>query len=134
MKVLHLPLLAFVLLLSVTGLAADGRPIAPSELAQKTPRVDPAADAEAIFGDVRIEDSFVTGQLSLSLNHYIRIKIFTDLGKEKYSTVEIPRFGGRSINDVAGRTIKPDGTIIELKKDAIFDSELVKTKGLQIGR
>src|SRR6185312_11217860 len=38
----------------------------------------------------------------------------------------------RSIHDVAGRTIKPDGTIIELKKDAIFDRELVKTKGSKL--
>ena len=40
--------------------------------------------------------------------------------------MEIPRYGKRFISDVAGRTIKPDGTIIDLKKDAIFDRELVE--------
>ncbi len=45
-----------IILLSRCCLAADWRPIDPAELAQKTPRVDPAADAEAIFWDVHIED------------------------------------------------------------------------------
>src|SRR5205807_9812951 len=64
--------------------------------------------------------------------HYIRIRIFTDLGREKYATVEIPLYAKRSILDVAGRTIKADGSVIQLKKDAIFDRELVKTKGLKL--
>src|SRR5678815_4509177 len=113
-------------------LAADWRPVDASELAQKTPRVQPDADAEAIFWDVRIEDRLSGGDLSLALNHYIRIKIFTERGLENYATVEIPRFGKRSILDVAGRTIKPDGTVVELKKDGIFDRELVKTKNLKL--
>jgi hypothetical protein len=112
--------------------AADWRPVNASELAQKTPRVDPGADAEAIFWDIRLEDRFEGSDFSLAMNHYIRIKIFTDLGREKYATVEIPRYGRRSISDVAGRTIKPDGTIVDLKKDAIFDRELVKSKGVKL--
>jgi len=36
------------------------------------------------------------------MNHYIRIKIFTDLGREKYATVEIPRYGKRTIADCRG--------------------------------
>jgi hypothetical protein len=115
-----------------TAMAADWRPVTASELTQKTPRVDPAADAEAIFWDVKIEDSAEGGDLVLAMNHYIRIKIFTDRGKEKYATVEIEQVGKRSISNIAGRTIKPDGTILELKKDAIFDRELVKTKGFKM--
>src|SRR5438445_10796929 len=89
------------LLLSTPLTAADWRPVDASELAQKTPRVDPAADAEAIFWDIKIEDSFAGGDLQMSLNHYIRIKIFNDRGKEKYSTVEIEHFGKRRVSDVA---------------------------------
>jgi hypothetical protein len=116
------------LLTSEIVYAADWRPVTDAELAQKTPRVDPAADAEAIFWDIKIEDSAANGDLRLTMNHYVRIKIFTDRGREKHSTVEIEQFGKRRILDVAGRTIKPNGTIIELKKDAIFDRDLVKTK------
>jgi hypothetical protein len=122
----------FVLFLPAFVSAADWRPVDKYELTQKEPKVDPSADAEVIFWDVRIEDRLQGGDLSLALNHYIRIKIFTDRGKEQYSTVEIPRYGKRSISDVAGRTIKPDGTEIEVKKDAIFDRELIKTKGLKV--
>ena len=52
-------------------------------------RVEPGADAEAIFWDVKIEDSLAGGDFHLTMSHYIRIKIFTALGKEKYATVEI---------------------------------------------
>jgi hypothetical protein len=111
--------------------AADWRVIDPTELSQKTPKVEPNADAEAIFWDVRVEDRQQGGDLSLSLVHYIRIKIFTDRGKE-HATIEIPEVGRRRVSDVAGRTIKADGSIIELKKDAIFDRELAKTKGAKV--
>ena len=112
--------------------ADDWRPVTQAELAQKAPKVDPAADAEAIFWDVRIEDRYQGGDLSIDLHHYLRIKIFTDKGKEDFATVEIPRFGKRNISDVAARTIKQNGTIIDVKKDAVFDRELVKTKGLKV--
>ena len=98
---------------------------------QATPRVEPNADAEVIFWDVRIEDRYAGGDFAMTLNHYLRVKVFTDRGKEKFSTVEIERFGKRRIGDVRGRTIKPDGTIIDLKKDAIFDRELAKTKSFK---
>jgi hypothetical protein len=112
--------------------AVDWRPVEPAELARKTPKVDPSADAEAIFWDVRIEDRFEGGTLSLAMAHQIRIKIFTERGKEQWATVEIPRFGKRSIIDVSARTIKAGGTVIDVRKDSIFDRELVKTKGLKV--
>ena len=114
------------------GTAENWRPVDPSEIAQKTPRVEPGADAEAIFWDVKVEDDASGGDLRLTLNHYIRIKIFTEHGKEQYAKVEIEQFGKRRIADIAGRTIKADGTIIELKKDGIFDRELVRAKGAKV--
>ena len=126
-------LLSTAVLLSLNSLpAADWRPIVPAELAQKTPKVEPGADAEAIFWDIRLEDQVSGGDVSYSMTHYVRIKIFTDLGREKYATVEIPRGGRVTISDVAARTIKADGTIIDVKKDAIFDRQLVKTKGAKL--
>ena len=119
-------------LFSSVCFAVDWRPVTPGELSQKTPKIDPAADAEAIFWDVRIEDRVMGGDLSLSLLHYIRIKIFTDRGKEEYTTIEIPRTNRRNIGDISARTIKADGSIIELKKDAIFDRQLVKIKGAKL--
>ena len=124
--------LAFLGIISLCK-GVDWRPVTPAELSQKTPRVDPNADAEAIFWDVRIEDRLQGNtDLSLAMNHYIRIKIYTDRGKEEYGTIEIPRFGKRSISDVSARTIKADGSVIEVKKDSIFDRQLVKTKGAKV--
>ena len=50
------------------------------------------------------------------LNHYVRIKIFTERGRDEHSKIDIPYLGGMKIKDVAARTIKPDGTIVELPK------------------
>jgi len=110
----------------------EWRPVGPAEINQKKPKLDPAADAEALFWEVYIEDVARGGDAQSIRTHYIRIKVFTEKGKEDQATVEIPRFGKTNISEVAGRTIKPDGTVIDLKKDSIFDRELVKTKGLKL--
>ncbi len=122
----------FLLVHMTAATAVEWRPLKLAELAQKIPMVDPKADAEAIFWDIRIEDREQNGDISLTLTHYIRVKIFTERGKEDFATVEIPRVGKRSIIDVAARTIKPNGSITDLKKDAIFDRELAKTKGVKL--
>jgi hypothetical protein len=132
MKTTHAALVVCSLLFTGLVMAADWRAVNASEQAQKTPRVQPDADAEAIFWDVKIEDRLSGSDFSLAMNHYIRIKIFTERGLDKYAKVEIPRFGKRNIIDVAGRTIKADGRLIDLKKDSIFDRELVKAKGLKM--
>jgi hypothetical protein len=126
-------ILTAAFLFTLPALAAIGwQPVTPAEVALKTPKIDPSADAEAMFWDVRIEDRLQGGDLSMAMDHYIRIKIFTDRGKEQYSTVEIPLYGKRSLTDIAGRTIKPDGSVIDLKKDSIFDRDMLKTKGLKV--
>lgn len=125
-------LLVFLWLAPAQMRPADWRPVGTDELTRKTPKVDPGADAEAIFWDVHVEDRLQGSNFSLSLIHYVRIKIFTDRGKEKFATVEIPRLGRTSISDVAARTVKPDGSVVELTKESIFDRELLKTKGLKV--
>src|SRR5438874_10436994 len=67
---------------SVLGQDKEWRPVSSEELASKKPSVDPDADAEAIFWEVRIDDS---GENDLALKHYVRVKIYTERGREKYS-------------------------------------------------
>src|ERR1043165_2843652 len=71
-----------------TSLAAgeDWRPIEPADLALKAAVVEPNADAEAIFWDIRVDDG---GEDDLVLSHYVRIKIFNDRGREKFSKIDI---------------------------------------------
>lgn len=124
------------LMLCLTGgavRAAEWLPVTPSELALKQPKADPHADAEALFRDVRIlneQPSF--GYARDTRTEYIRLKIFTQRGKDEYGNVEIPYSGDTNISGVEGRTIRPDGTAIPLKSDAIFHKTILKKSGIRV--
>jgi len=125
--------LACVVLALAPALAADEaskdwKPIDQAQLALKAPIVEKDADAEVIFWEVQVE--FKSNRAVLM--NYIRIKIFTDRGKETQSRVDLPYNGGDTIEEIAGRTIKQNGNIIELKNDAIFDRTIVKASGFKL--
>lgn len=115
--------------LNVLAGGDDWRPVDPADLAMKAPIVDPDADAEAIFWDIRVDDG---GENDLVLSHYIRIKIFTERGREKESKIDIPYLTGTKIKDVAARTIKPDGSIVELAKEDVVEKIVVKVSGVKL--
>ncbi|MBX7172558.1 MAG: DUF3857 and transglutaminase domain-containing protein [Pyrinomonadaceae bacterium] len=124
-------LITFALLFFINVLAdnPEWKPVTPVELAMKTPQVEPDSDVEAIFWEVRLDDK--KGG-NLSYNHYIRVKIFTERGREKYSKFDIPFTKGKKIEDIAARVIKPDGSIIELNPNDIFEREIFKSKKFKI--
>jgi hypothetical protein len=107
----------------------EWRPISPQELAMKTPIVEPDADAEAIFWEVKLDDSSTD---DLKRINYVRVKIFNERGRDKFSKVDIPFLKGLKVKDVAARVIKPDGSIVELKKEDIFEREILKGDGIKI--
>ena len=118
-----------VLLAAVPALADDAwRSIDPAQLALKAPVVDPDADAEVIFWDVQVD----FGLEKTVFVNYVRMKIFTERGKDSRSTIELRYSSRNRIEDIAGRTIKADGTIVALKPEAIFDTTLVKLRRLKI--
>lgn len=128
-------LLSFLSLILLCGsqaaLAQDKnwREIPAADLQMKTPRVEPDADAEAIFWEVRIDDSSID---KLALNHYVRVKIFTERGRESYSKFDIPFTRGMKIKDVFARVVKPDGSSVEIGKQDIFEREIVKANKVKI--
>ena len=130
-RCISLSIFCLLLAFSQAMLAQDKewREITPAELAMKTPRVEADADAEAIFWETRIDDS---SDDKLSRRHYVRVKIFTDRGREKFSKVDISFLKGLKIKDVAARVIKTDGSITELKKEDIFEREIVRANGIKI--
>lgn len=70
----------------------------------------PGAAAVYLFREETTDDRLHTW------NKYIRLKVLTEGGK-KYANVELTQhsssdYGGYSVNDIAGRTIHPDGTIV----------------------
>lgn len=107
----------------------DWRDISPAELAMKSARVEPNADAEVIFWEVRVDDSSET---DLVMTHYIRVKIFTEKGREKYSKVDLPFTKRKKIKDIEARVIKPDGSIVELNKADVFDREIIKANDVKV--
>jgi Domain of Unknown Function with PDB structure (DUF3857)/Transglutaminase-like superfamily len=140
MKVPRFPSLILCLLwCSVSGLAAsltvgsdDWKPVDPADLALKGSVVEKDADAEALFWEVRVDDN---PEGDLIFTHYIRIKVFTDRGRESQSKIDIPfgnLFGEIKIKDIAARTLKPDGSIVELKKDDVYERTIVKASGAKL--
>ncbi|MEP6786837.1 MAG: DUF3857 domain-containing protein [Acidobacteriota bacterium] len=119
----------FILGISVFAQDKDWRPVTPDELSGKKPLVEPDADAEATFWEVRIDDS---SDENLSLRHYVRVKIFTERGREKYSKFDVPFSKGIKIKDIAARVIRPDNSIVEIKKEDIFEREIIKADGLKV--
>ncbi len=110
----------------------DWKPIDPAQLALKTSVVEKEADAEGLFWEVRMDDN---EEGDLIFTHYLRVKVFTERGRESQSKIDLlygKLYGSEiKISDIAARTIKTDGTIIELKKEDIFDRTVVKTSGLK---
>jgi hypothetical protein len=106
----------------------EWRQIDPADLSSKTSTVEKDADAEALFWEVRVDDSQPE---ELVLKNYIRIKVFTDRGKDSQSKVDLTYLGSSKIKDVAARVIKVDGSIVELKKEDIFDRTIVKASGVK---
>ncbi len=124
--------MCFVLIFPIVTLAEDWRPIDPAELALKTPVVDKGADAEAIFWEVRLNDEVDGGTPRTVLRHYVRIKVFSERGRESQSKIDIPFLSNWRIEDIAARTIKPDGSIQAVKKEDILERTIEKTNGRKI--
>ncbi len=107
-------------------------PVTEEERNLKAPTIDPDAGAEALFWRVHVVDSVQGEEPQTVLYHYLRIKVFNQRGCEEQGTQDISYYGKHLIGEVAGRTIKPDGTIVELKKDAVFKRDLVKAGGVKV--
>jgi|HubBroStandDraft_6_1064221.scaffolds.fasta_scaffold96517_2 hypothetical protein len=102
-------------------------PLTDAERNMKSPAVEKDAGVEALFWRVHVRDEFMSGQeLRRVLYHYVRLKVFDEKGKEKASTIELPFNDKTAIVSVRGRTIKADGTELELKKDSVFERDVVR--------
>jgi hypothetical protein len=122
-----------LLLFGTAARAAEWKPIDPAQLAQTASKVQPDADAEAFFWEVRVADDLVYERgLTTTFEQYLRVKIFTDRGREMFATVDIPYTSGVDIRDIAARTIKSDGTILELKRSDVYRRTIVKANDLKL--
>lgn len=111
-------------LLLIPPLAAAKWPaVEPGDLAASSSKIDPDAGAEIIFSEAVIEQR---SYHDMSSRHHVRIKLFNQRGVEENTKIEIPYDRDTSIDDIAARTIKPDGTVTELSEKDIYDREIAK--------
>ncbi len=124
---------------TANGQSRDWKPVSPQELQMTTPKIQAGADAEALLWDVYVSDESAGRSTPQTvLNHYLRIKIFNERGREAFSKIDIP-FGRISnigfdvkIQNIAARTTKPDGTVVELKGSEVFERDIVKGDGVKL--
>jgi hypothetical protein len=113
------------------GMNSTWLPVTDAELRMTAPVVDKDAGVEALFWRVYVVDE-LSGDargFQRTLYHYVRLKVFNEEGKRKAATFEIGHGEHSGVLFVTGRTVKPDGTIVELSKDAIHERTALKTGG-----
>lgn len=105
--------------------AANWRPVTPRELNLTAKSIgDAEAEAAILFREGELNDNIAEGT---SLKLYIRIKIFNDRGR-RYGEIQLPfRAELGRITDVSARTIRPDGSIVEVEGSDILDKIILKT-------
>ena len=108
-------------------------PISDAERDLKAPTVEKDAGAEILLWRVHVVDELLGNNRDLQrvFYHYIRLKIFDEKGKERTSTIDLAYRDPGAILDVAGRTILPDGTILELDKKTVYKRDLVRAGSLR---
>ncbi len=129
-----LALAAFCAPAQQPGAAIDiaWEPVTDAEMQMRAPMIEKDAGAEALFWKVHAMDEFQGQDLQRVLYHYIRLKVFDDKGKEKVATIDI-EFGPKvGIGSIAARTIKADGTIVEMKSSAVYQRDLVRAGGRKV--
>jgi transglutaminase-like putative cysteine protease len=123
----------WIVLLVIIGLfqfvdrsgASGWKPITDQDLKLTAADIgDPEADAAILLREGELNDNNPEGT---SLKVYIRIKVFTERGR-RYLDVQLPyKLELGRITEVEARTIRPDGTPIEVPGRDILDKLLVKS-------
>src|SRR6516162_2946994 len=93
-------------------------PLTDAERQQKESIVEPGAGAEILLWTVHVEDRIL--EKRRIFYHYIRLKVFDERGKAATTTIDIPYSEPDKVENVAGHTIKADGSIVELDAKTVF--------------
>jgi hypothetical protein len=106
-------------------------PLSDTERDQKSPLVEKDAGAEILLWRVHVVDELLGDNRSFQrvFYHYVRMKIFDESGKEKAATIDLPYREPGGILDISGRTIKADGSIVELDRKTVYKRDLARIGG-----
>jgi hypothetical protein len=98
----------------------------PEELSMTSIPEVPGAPAVYLYREQTTDDTMHM------YSYYVRLKVLTDAGKDN-ANVELPYFvgeNGNSIDNIGGRTIHPDGSIIPFTGKP-YDKLIMKAAGVQ---
>jgi hypothetical protein len=120
---------AALVVLSVPPVWAGKWPPFADDLKVSRPQIDPEADAEALLWQIKVLDELNPPSMHSDISHYLRVKIFTDRGKETAGRVDILHENRTTIVDLAARTIRPDGSVVEVPRSNFYERTIVKASG-----
>ena len=122
------------LVLCLPAAAVRWAPVQPAHLAAQSPRIDPDADAEAVFWRTWVTDQMIGGRQPQNVKEqYIRIKIFTERGVQEHATIDLLSASDEiRIGDLRARTIKSDGRIVEVPGRSIFERTVSRAGGVKV--
>lgn len=126
LRFLSIALLSFLVMsIAVPAQASDWQPITPEDLALKDNPKVPGSVAMILYRSIERDDKLGSEE------EYVRIKIFKDEGK-KYADVTIPPFDREfKVGGVSGRTIHPDGSIVEFHGQ-VFEKVVAKLRNEKV--
>lgn len=112
--------------------AVSWKEIPPEDLAATAPAVDPDASVEILFKEMKFDNSDIeSGSLHTI---YVRLKIFTEKGVDELRTIPLIYRDGNRVTMLAARVVKPDGTTVEIGRDAFFDTEIERSRVRRVYR
>ncbi len=110
------------LLLVLPAAADDFPPISDAERALEAVPNQPGAPAVVLFKKAELKLQDYPREVSSYLKVELRLKILTEEGKT-YGEVEIPHSGYYRLKQIEGRTVLPDGRVVALPEDAVFEEQ-----------
>lgn len=123
---------AFALALFLTLAAAarakeDFPPVTDAERALTAVEGHPGAPAVVLFEKAELKMQDYPREPSSVLSVHVRLKILTEEGKE-YGQVSVPHSRFFRLGDFEGRTVRPDGTVVPLEKESIFQERTSRAR------
>jgi len=127
-RLLRLSLLSALASLASVAFSQQWTPPTPEELSMTSQKEVPGVPAVYLFREETTDDRLHMFSI------YTRLKVLTDRGKE-YGNVELDFArghdgGGFTVEDIQGRTIHPDGTIIPFTGKP-YEKLVQKTQGIK---
>lgn len=116
-----LPFLACLLFTTATIDAVEFPPISDTERALTELPGQPEAPAVVLFEKAEVKLRDYPKEASSFLKVWVRVKILTEEGKSSYGEEEIGHSAYWRLKKVEGRTVLPDGRVIPVSEDAIFE-------------